>query len=75
MNLSNRVAKYEQAAGCEAGECGCARPFEVRRYESEDSQEAAARDETPPEICAGCGRPKLLLKVVYEKKWGEAAAV
>ena len=74
MRLANRIEKAEGHTGG-ARECGCARPFEMRRYESEDSQEDAARDQTPPEICPTCGRAKIVLKVVYEKRWREAAAV
>lgn len=72
MRLANRLEKIARTSRGD-GLCACPRAFELRYYPGEDSQEDARRDKTPPQNCPACGRPKLILKIVYEKKWGASA--
>ena len=64
MNLQNRVEKLERAAG-DDGLCGCnLAGFDIRYH---DDEAESAADTRPAEVCALCGRAKMIWRVVYEE--------
>ncbi len=70
MNLKTSVERLEQAVnGGDDETCGCRMRVDVRKYPGEDSEGDAARDERPAQRCDFCGKPKLILKVVYTRHW------
>ncbi len=70
MNLKTSVERLEQAVnGGDDETCGCRMRVDVRRYPGEDSEGDAGSDTTPAQRCAFCGKPKLILKVVYTRHW------
>ncbi len=76
MSLKTSVERLERAVSSDGELCGCKRGADVRRYPGENSEQDAEMDTTPAQVCALCGRPKLIIKVVYTKHWRreEAAA-
>ena len=74
MNLQNRVAKSEQAAGCEAGPCGLCVSRATRA--GEPPREFGPEWEVSPVMettwtCPSCGRPFGVTVEVVARK-GEA---
>jgi len=69
MGLEQRLNKIEQAVNADGEMCECKMGADIRKYPGEDSELDAARDERPAQRCALCGKPKLILKVVYTRHW------
>ncbi len=65
MSVLRRVEKLEDVAGADSDVCGCQQRIDVRFYPGEDSKRDADADTRPGEVCAFCGRPRTIIKVVY----------
>jgi len=75
MNLESRVGQLERAAGGDGELCRCQLGTDVRKYSGEASKQDAERDTAPAQLCIFCGRPKLVVKVVYTKHWRREEAL
>jgi hypothetical protein len=69
MSIASRLSRLENHRT--NGPCP-RHTFEVRDYPGENSAQDATADSREPETCALCGKPKVIIQVVYGV-WDKAA--